>query len=258
MKLINTIFLILGVSLISPGYALQSEHVLWEKVPLTIELPLNQERLLHFPKAIKIIDQQLSPHLDVLKVQGSLYLKAKEAVQESRLMVQLQPDGEVIILNLKAHKKVTDSNPIEIILEESSTDHPSASSHYEYNAIQLTRLAIQALYAPERVRELPEGIYRSPMHTPKTVVLLYGASIEAHPIASWRGGSLYVTAVELKNLLNKEVPLRFKELMGHWQTASFYPKSILLPRSQHESSTVFLVSEQPFMTAMTQQGRFSR
>lgn len=258
MKLINTIFLILGVSLISPGYALQSEHVLWEKVPLTIELPLNQERLLHFPKAIKIIDQQLSPHLEVLKVQGSLYLKAKEAISESRLIVQLQPDGEVVILNLKTNKDTANSNPIEITMEETNPDHPSTSSHYEYNAIQLTRFAIQALYAPERVRELPEGVYRSPMQTHKTISLFYGASIEAHPIASWRGGSLYVTAVELKNLLNKEVELHFEDLMGHWQTASFYPKSILAPRNQHEGSTVFLVSEQPFATSLTAQARFSR
>ncbi|WP_457603856.1 DUF3438 family protein, partial [Legionella pneumophila] len=49
-----------------------------------------------------------------------------------------------------------------------------------------TRFAIQALYSPERVREIPEGIYRSPMQTNKTIPLFYGASIEAHPLASWR------------------------------------------------------------------------
>lgn len=258
MKRIKITLLSLGLSFISSSYALQSEHLLWEKVPLSIELPINKERLLHFSKTIKIIDQQLSPHLEVLKVQGSLYLKAKEAIKESRLIVQLQPEGEVIILNLKANEKANNTNPIEITMEESNPEQASASSHYEYNAIQLTRFAIQALYAPERVREIPEGVYRSPMQTHKNIPLFYGASIEAHPLASWRGGSLYVTAVELKNLLNKEVALHFEDLMGHWQTASFYPKSILAPRNQHESSMVFLVSEQAFAPSLTAQARFSR
>ncbi|HAT9314926.1 TPA: TIGR03749 family integrating conjugative element protein [Legionella pneumophila subsp. pneumophila] len=258
MKLIKFTLLALGLSVMHIGYALQSEHLVWEKVPLTIELPLSKERLVQFPQAIKVIDQQLSNNLDILKVKGSLYLKAKEPFKDSRLIVQLVPDGEVVILNLNANKKAINTTPIEILIDDTKTSQKADSSHYEYNAIQLTRFTIQALYSPERVREIPEGIYRTPMQTNKTIPLFYGASIEAHPLASWRGGNLYVTAVDLKNLLNNPVKLQFSKLMGHWQTASFYPKSELSPRNQHESTTVFLVSEQPFTAALTQQVRYSR
>ncbi|HAT7753662.1 TPA: TIGR03749 family integrating conjugative element protein [Legionella pneumophila] len=258
MKLIKISLFALGFAVMHLSYALQSEHLVWEKVPLTIELPINKERLVQFPQAIKVIDQQLSTSLDILKVKGSLYLKAKESFKDSRLIVQLLPEGEVVILNLNANEKAIITTPIEILIDDPKTNHNAGASQYEYNAIQLTRFAIQALYSPERVREIPEGIYRSPMQTNKTIPLFYGASIEAHPLASWRGGSLYVTAVDLKNLLNQPVKLQFTKLMGHWQTASFYPKSELPPRNQHESTTVFLVSDQPFATALTQHARYIR
>lgn len=258
MKHIKLALFALGFAVMHLSYALQSEHLLWEKVPLTIELPLNQERLVQFPQTIKVIDQQLSTHLDILKVKGSLYLKAKESFKESRLIVQLLPEGEVIILNLNANEKAINTTPIEILIDDPKATHHAESSQYEYNAIQLTRFAIHALYSPERVREIPEGIYRTPMQTNKTIPLFYSASIEAHPLASWRGGNLYVTAVDLKNLLNKPVHLQFSKLMGHWQTASFYPKSKLPARNQHESTTVFLISDQPFAAALTQHARYSR
>lgn len=258
MRLAKAFFLSMSLGLMNLSYALNSEHQVWEKVPLNIELPINQERLVQFPQEIKIIDQQLDSNLDVLKVKGSLYLKAKGAFENGRMIVQLLPAGEVIILNLKAKENIADSTPIEILIDEPKNDHQPNSSQYEYNAIQLTRFAIQALYSPERVREIPEGIYRTPMQTYKTVPLFYGASIEAHPLASWRGGNLYVTAVDLKNLLNQPIDLHFSNLLGYWQTASFYPKNEIAPRDQHESTTVFLVSEQPFAAALTQQARFSR
>ncbi|HCJ1069230.1 TPA: TIGR03749 family integrating conjugative element protein [Legionella pneumophila] len=258
MKRIKFIFLIIGLGVMHLSYALQSEHLVWEKVPLNIELPVNQERLIQFPQAIKIIDQQLNPEIDVLKVKSSLYLKAKDSFKDNRLIVQLLPEGEVIILNLKADSQMTNTTPIEILIDDPKTNHNAASSQYEYNAIQLTRFAIQALYSPERVREIPEGIYRTPMQTHKTIPLFYGASIEAHPLASWRGSNLYITAVDLKNMLNKPLNLQFSNLMGHWQTASFYPRNILPARNQHENTTVFLVSDQPFTAALIQQGRFNR
>ena len=256
MRMIKT--LSLWLCLINLSYALQSEHMVWEKVPLNIELPVKQERLIQFSQAIKIIDQNLSPALDILKVKGSLYLKAQDNFKNARIIVQLIPDGEVIILNLKADKQFNNTTPIEVLTDDPTRESQAASSHYEYNAIQLTRFAIQALYAPDRVHHIPNSVYRTPMQTHKTIPLFYGASIEAYPIASWRGGSLHVTAVELKNLLNKTIRLKPEGLIGHWQTASFYPTNRLLARNNHESTTVFLVSDKPFHEALIQHARYSR
>ena len=243
---------------INLGYALQSEHMVWEKVPLNIELPVKQERLIQFPQPIKIIDQNLSPALDILKVKSSLYLKAQDSFNNARIIVQLIPDGEVIILNLKADNRFNNTTPIEILADDPKREEKTTNSYYEYNAIQLTRFAIQALYAPERVQQIPNGVYRTPMQTHKTIPLFYGASIEAHPIASWRGGSLHITAIELKNLLNESIQLKPDDLIGHWQTASFYPANRLQARNKHESTTIFLVSDKPFHEALIQHARYSR
>jgi len=256
MRIIKIISL--WLCLINLSYALQSEHMVWEKVPLNIELPIKQERLIQFPQNIKVIDQNLSPALDVLKVKGSLYLKAQDTFKLARIIVQLIPDGEVIILNLNASEQFNNTTPIEILTDDPKRESEESNSHYEYNPIQLTRFAIQALYAPARVQQIPNGVYRTPMQTHKTIPLFYGASIEAHPIASWRGGSLHITAVELKNLLNKSVRLKADNLIGQWHTASFYPSNQLAARTHHESTTVFLVSDIPFHQAINNQARYSR
>ncbi|CDZ76685.1 integrating conjugative element protein, family [Legionella massiliensis] len=258
MKYVKFTLLAFGLALTQLSHALASEHLVWEKVPLAIELPINQERLVQFPQPIKIIDQQLNANLEVLKVKDSLYLKAKEPFKDSRLIAQLLPEGEVIILNLKADEAAKNTTPIEILIDNPKLSPSQNINQYEYNAIQLTRFAIQALYSPERVREIPEGIYRTPMQTNKIIPLFYEASVEARPLASWRGGNLYVTAVELKNLLNKPLQLHFSKIIGQWQTASFFPKSTLPERNQHESTTLFVVSDKPFVEALSAHRRYQR
>ncbi len=239
-------------------HALESEHIVWEKAPLHVELPIGKERLIQFPKSIKIIDQEISQFMDVLKVKDSLYIKSHRQFDHSRIIAQLIPDGEVIILNLKADHHLKDNTPIKILIDDSKQNNETTDSHYEYNAIQLTRFAIQALYAPLRLQEVPNYIYRVPMQTHKTVPLLYGSGVEAHPIASWRGGHLYVTAVELKNLVLHPIQLLPEHIIGNWQTVSFYPNYRLPPRNIHESTTVFLVSDKPFHEALIDLERYHR
>src|SRR3989338_7757439 len=77
-----------------------SEHVVWDKTPIHINLSLNQERLVRFPQAIQIIESEAGDKVSVLKIQDALYIKAKEAIDKKRLLVQLMPQGEVIILSL--------------------------------------------------------------------------------------------------------------------------------------------------------------
>lgn len=126
----------------------------------------------------------------------------------------------------------------------------SASNHYDYNAVTLTRFSIQSLYAPKRLISTPEGIHRTPMRTEKHALLFYGASIDAMPLASWRAGPLFVTAVELKNLLAHPISINSKNIKGDWQTAALYPLSQLPSRDKHETTTIFLVSSKPFTEAL--------
>ena len=234
-------------------FALDAEHVLWDKTPIHLSISLNEERLIHFPQAISIIDNEAGEKISVLKIQDALYLKGKESFDNKRLLVQLMPQGEVIILNLSANEKITADKPVEILLEnkeEFNNNQPETANSFDINSITLTRFAIQSLYAPQRLLVIPEGVGRIPMQTRKQISLIYGASMESRPLISWHGGAFYVTAVELKNLLNKEVVVDPRRMVGNWQTATFYPTNTLAPRGKEDTTTVFLVSDRPFNEAL--------
>lgn len=243
------------------GFAFDAEHVLWDKTPIHLTIPLNAERLIHFPQAISIVDNEAGDKVAVLKIQDALYLKANVAFENKRLLVQLMPQGEVIILNISANEKMAISQPVEILLEnkeEANPNQPETASNFDINAISLTRFAIQSLYAPQRLLVIPEGVGRVPMQTRKQISLIYGASMESRPLISWHGGAFYVTAVELKNLLNKEVIVDPRRMLGNWQTATFYPTNTLAPRGKEDTTTVFLVSDRPFNEALASGREFVR
>ncbi|STX81570.1 integrating conjugative element protein, PFL_4704 family [Legionella busanensis] len=248
--------------------ALQTEHMLWEKAPLAIGLPLNEERVIRFPSPISIVDSELDEDLNVLKIDDALYIKARKPFHHKRLIVQLMPDGELLVLNLSANESALPVAPIEIMLSynqeapSQGTEEQTATSKQGLvganeamagdiiNPVSLTRFAIQSLYVPERLLYRLPGVVRVAMQTQKTVQLVYGASVSAHPLISWQANELYVTAVELKNDLTKTIVLDPRQLIGEWQTATFYPTNTLKPRAHHETTTVFLVSSRPFGDAL--------
>lgn len=252
------VFTLVSTSLL----AANTEHVVWDKTPIHLNLSLNQERLVRFPQAIQIVESEAGDKISVLKVQDALYLKAVDTFSNKRLLLQLMPQGEVIILSLTADDKVNATNPIEVLLEK--TEEPQSTSqdaknNLDLNAITLTRFAIQSLYAPDRLLVVPNGVNRTPMQTRHDIHLIYGASISAHPLISWHGGDFYVTAVELKNQLKQEVILDPRHIMGNWQTATFYPTNTLSSRGNHDdTSTVFLVSDRPFNEALKASREFVR
>lgn len=256
-------YLLLFICLLNSmeALALDAEHVLWDKTPIHLSLSLKEERLIHFPQAISIIDNEAGEKIAVLKIQDALYLKGKEAFENKRLLIQLMPQGEVIILNLSANEKITTNTPVEILLEtkeEQISNQQEPANHFDINAITLTRFAIQSLYAPQRLLVIPEGVGRVPMQTRRQIQLIYGASMEARPLISWHADMFYVTAVELKNLLNKEVIIDPRLMVGNWQTATFYPTNTLAPRGKEDTTTVFLVSDRPFNEALAAGREFVR
>ncbi|MGQ3887847.1 TIGR03749 family integrating conjugative element protein [Legionella sp. CNM-1927-20] len=242
------------------AFSFEAEHVLWDKTPIPVTLSLNEERLIHFAQPISIIDNEAADKIAILKVQDSLYIKAKEPFVNQRLLVQLMPQGEVIILTLSTTDSVNATKPIDILLESYKAEQASAANttDFDFNAITLTRFAIQSLYAPLRLLTMPEGINRVPMQTRRFVNLVYEASVDARPLISWQAESLYVTAIELKNGLKREVILDPRRLLGHWQTVTFYPTNILAPRGKNDSTTAFLISERPFSDALEGKPEFVR
>lgn len=245
--------------MLGPCSFASTEHVTWDKTPIHINLPLHEERLVKFPSAISIVDSELESKVHVLKIQDALYFKADEPFANKRLIVQLMPDGEAIILNFTASADIKETNTLEVVLEKPDvTQETQSASTSNLNPVVLTRFAIQSLYAPERLVITPNGVSRTPMQTHKNITFVYGASVIAKPLISWHGDGLYVTAVELKNNLNKPVILDPRQLLGHWQTAAFYPTNLLNPRTHKSTTTAFVTSVRPFGEALSEQEGFVR
>lgn len=257
---IKTIMLVwLGSILATIAMANDIEHVIWDKTPIRVTLPLNQERQIRFASPVNIIDSELDGHVDVMKLKEVLYITSHDIFTNKRLIVQLMPEGEAIVLSLTAEKEATNTTPMEVLLSEEEHKETRDAQTLDFNAITLTRFAIQSLYSPERLLSIPPGINRTPMRTQKNINLVYGASITARPLISWRGGDLYITAVQLKNDLNKGVEIDPRQLLGHWQTATIFPTSVLEPRGHTNNiTTVFLTSDKPFGEALIQNREFVR
>lgn len=234
------------------------EHVIWNQTPIDVTLPINTERMVVFPTSIQFGYDKNSLGDDILKVQnnnGVLYFAAKKEFPVQRVQVKLNDSGKIILLNLSA-KKDANNTPLDVVVSETNKDvasnvtsdigasipHDSQPSY-----VTLTRFAVQQLYAPKRLLVQPPNIFRTPMRTQKTVPLLLDGSVMAMPLASWRGGDLFVTAVLLRNLLQQPLKLDPRNLNGHWITTTFFPQTELAPRGDaKDSTTVFLVSNRPF------------
>ncbi|MDP1574351.1 MAG: TIGR03749 family integrating conjugative element protein [Coxiellaceae bacterium] len=260
-----------GLSVVGVSYALSpdsavfsnisnhsDEHIVWKRAPIKITLPVGKERFVTFPKEVQFgYNTNLLPS-SILHVENdnqTLYLYAKKSFATQRTEAKLS-NGEIVLLDINAKNKA-DDNPIDIVLPKAvktvdggvSQDVGQSSVNY----VTLTRFAVQKLYAPQRLLKESMSITRFPMNTKHSVALFYDGSVSAMPLASWRGGDYYVTALLIKNLLNQPLRLDPRLLCGDWKTATFYPQTTLAARAtpiNQDTSTLFLVSNRPFSQAI--------
>jgi len=264
---LSLLFLNIKVALALPANSTQStatqpkdEHIVWEKAPIDITLPVGQERFVTFPLRVQLgyNAHRLPPK--ALRIQNdhrTLYLLAKKPFETERAEAKLEND-EVILLNLRA-KENADTNPIDIVLpqkmplQKTQNTESNAVGSKSVTYVMLMRHAIQALYAPDRLLKEPGDITRFPMNIGHVVPLFYDQSAVAMPLASWRGGDLYVTALLIKNRLNQTLLLDPRTLCGQFKAASFYPKTNLEPRGtafDGDATTLFVISTRPFAQAI--------
>ena len=238
---------VLLISVFATNIAM-ADHIVWRKQPIKITLPVGQERLISFPQAVSLGYNPSRLPSSLLRVQNdnkTLYLLAKQPFENQRMQAKLQ-NGQILLLDIEAKQSHVHS-PIDIslpkILPEARFKAKSP------NKIDMVRFAIQQLYTPKRLLSNPFHLTRFPMEADHTIPLVYDASLTAMPLASWRGATLYVTAVLLKNQLASTLSLNPKNFCGHWQAVSFYPLTRLLPhggKPLSDTSTAFFLSTRPF------------
>lgn len=246
------------------------QNVIWDHIPITITLPLNQEKIIKFPNPVELgIPLNIKQDLTVQNNAGWLYLTARKSFPITRVEVKDTVTNSIILLNLSADKSgraeaVTINYPKNNI--QKSSDLPQQPLQGGLAYITLTRFAEQQLYAPERLQKNPYNIQLVNSYIDKKGSInqsqwFYGLFTDNStvniPWAEWHGGDFYVTAVLVRNQLpepldlTKNLPLLCGRLEHVWQAVAFFPSWQLgKAGSLNDTTMAFLISEQPFEQAI--------
>ncbi len=241
-------------------------HIVWNKTPINVVLPVGQERMVSFPAAVSLGYDQGILTADKLRVQnndGTLYLLAKQKFQSQRVEVKILNTDKIILLNLSARQN-TDNVPLDIVVGSDDNDLVGSdqkgiannAATLPVDDATLLQRAVDYLYAPDRLVKEPTYMYRVSMHTARTVSLVLDGSVIAMPKISWRAGDKYITAVTIRNITHFAIKLNPYGFCGDWNATSIFPLKILRPAGTYQngfpldSTTAFLVSEKPFSDAV--------
>lgn len=227
------------------------ERIVWDKTPVKLTLRVGRERRVTFPGDVRVgVSPALADVLRTQSVDGTVYWLATKAFPTTRVQVREIDSGRVYLLDLQAKQQEGAAAPVEIRVRTSPGDTddsvPDEGTAERLDYVALTRYAAHQMYAPKRLLRDPPGVFRARLNLKKPVPLVRGGTVEALPLAAWRGGGLYVTAVKLRNITNGPVTLDPRELRGQWLTATFQHARLLPHGDEADTTCVYLISARPF------------
>ncbi len=238
------------------------ERIFWDKKPLRITLPVGQERIVSFPSAIRIgLSASLEKKLRTQINNNTIYWLAHDEFTSQRIEIRAIDGSVIYLVDLIAKKSGASVEPIEVILKNAQPPalnvqqdrkirrNPELATGTRRTApgyIHLSRFAAQQLYAPTRLLQQGSSIHRVPVNRQATSYLMQGAKVLAKPVAAWKQGSLYITALEIKNLSGDPIALDPRKIRGQWKAATFQYTYLHPAGSEHDSSVLYLISDRPF------------
>ncbi len=229
------------------------QRIQWQKAPIVITLGVGEERMVHFRTPVSVgMPATLESVLRTQTVNGTVYWMAKAAFGSTRVMVREIEGGQTYLFDLSASTNAEHSAAIVVFVDEIMEAENRLGERGEgarHGYVSLTRYAAQQLYAPMRLLSSVPGIVRVPVQQ-HSVALLRGNRVEAKPLAAWRAGHLYVTAIKLTNRLAKAQTLDPRTLRGAWLSAAFQHSRLLPAGSDADTTAVYLVSAQPFAASL--------
>ncbi len=236
---------VLTLTVISISHA--TEIMRWERLPLAVPLLVGEERVVFVERNVRVgVPPSLGDRLRVQSAAGTVYLRANEPIEPTRLQLQDAATGELILLDIvaKPAKNGQTLEPIRIVeaplpirqkdSSSSAAEKPTAVSNQTPIPVVLTRYAAQNLYAPLRTVEPLPGVRRVNLPSDLSLdLLLPSVPVHAKPLAAWRLDDYWVTAIQLTNQTNQVVDLDPRALQGDFVTATFQhhnvgPKGISL------------------------------
>ena len=243
----------------------------WERVPLVIDLEINQERLIFVEKNVQVgYPPSLSGKLRIQNTGGVVYLKASQAFDITRVHLKDLVTGEVILLDLRAsdqkHRepiRLVYENQLDVTTETTASEPPISQETLPGTSrpalpvpAALTRYAAQSLYAPLRTIEPLSGVHTVPHRLPKSLpTLLPGLPVNSTPLEAWGLDGYVVTAVKITNQQEGRLTLDPRELQGRFYAATFQHNWLGGKGSATDTTTVYLITEGSADKAIVPQAR---
>jgi len=216
----------------------------WERLPLAVPLVINQERVVFIDEDVRVgVPSTLMGKLRVQSTGGTLYLRASEAIAPTRLQLQSVATGEIVLLDVATTSGDQPLEPVRILknAQVQATEAESSTAPDPERTpipVALTRYAAQSLYAPLRTVESLPGIRRVPLKLRTELPpLLPTENVSSTPIAAWRLGAYWVTAVKLRNRSSETVQLDPRRLQATLFAATFQ-HTFLGPVGSAEDTTI--------------------
>ncbi|KKA10051.1 conjugal transfer protein [Pseudomonas ogarae] len=235
----------LTIALMLWGVAAQAVELMhWERLPLAVPLVINQERVIFVDEDVRVgVPSTLTGKLRVQSTGGTLYLRASEAIAPTRLQLQSVATGEIILLDIAATPGDQPLEPVRILknAQEQPTETESSAVPIPERTpipVALTRYAAQSLYAPLRTVESLPGVRRVPLNLRTELpTLLPTENVSSTPIAAWRLGDYWMTAVRLRNRGSEPVQLDPRQIQAKLFAATFQ-HAFLGPVGSAEDTTI--------------------
>ncbi|MCU7247295.1 TIGR03749 family integrating conjugative element protein [Pseudomonas koreensis] len=230
----------------------------WERLPLTIPLLVGQERVIFIDRNVRIgVPSSVSDRLRIQSAAGTVYLRANEPIEPTRLQLQDAVTGELILLDIAADSAGPEQVQLEDIriVEERVRNQRSqlvASQDVKASKAQppltpvpvvLTRYAAQNLFAPLRTVEALQGVRRVNVAADLSLDLLMpSVPVDAKALAAWRLDDYWVTAVRLTNRTSATVDLDPRVLLGDFVAATFQHHYLGARGMPTDTSVVYLTT----------------
>ena len=222
MKKFKCLLLVLGLLSVAHAHSKEEgvETVVWDKAPISITIPLNQERRTDFPVEVDLyIPREIASYINAtVTKEGSVFWRANDSFDKTRMMVEDKSGNTQWIIDINASKEAP-THPLSIVdsrvltpptTDIEPTNHTSsASGSIDYvDEVQFIQLMARQFYGPERLSHLPPMVTGSKTK-PLEIKLHFEPNIKTVIRGRWQTnsplGSLYGTAIEVTNTSNLPV-----------------------------------------------------
>ncbi|MCB1735676.1 MAG: DUF3438 family protein [Gammaproteobacteria bacterium] len=236
-----------------------ADTLTYQGVPIDLNLPVDAERMIRLPAPtdlgegdsfwVDVPNSLTDAELLTDVVGDAVFFKALTLFPRTRVILGWGTTRQPVVVYLTAAAKAA-IEPVVIVHEAEAATGPAGIEGVP-EPIALTRWAAQWIYAPKRVvGPVPFGGLRTHVASDPTRELVYGAGIEATPIAAWQTRRWHLTAVAVRNLTGDAVTWDHEALRGDWAYATIQHGWLGPAGSESDQSTLYLVSVLPWQKAL--------